>query len=93
MKYFILLLVLFNILYLYSSYIIHPNTLPFLYSSSPSPTSPLSQIHSSSSISLQKRAGLPGISPEHLITRYMKTKHKASCHDWARQPLRRKDGI
>lgn len=68
-----------------------------LIASSPSPhfsqtfpsTSPLPEIHSSS-VTLQKRTGFPGISTKHDITSYNKTGHKFSYQNWMRQPCRRK---
>lgn len=53
------------------------------------PPSAFPQFHSSS-ISIQKRAGLPGIETEHSITRYSKARHKPSHQGWTRQPSRRK---
>jgi hypothetical protein len=61
-----------------------PSNLP----SPPTSTSLLPHIHCSS-VSLQKRAGLPGISTEHGIPRCNKTRHKLSHEGW-RQPCRRK---
>lgn len=51
--------------------------------------SPISQIHSSS-ISFQKRAGLHGISSEHEVIRYNKSRHKLSYQGWVRSSIRRK---
>lgn len=50
---------------------------------------PLPQIYGSS-ISLQEKAGLPGISNKLGITWYNKTRHKPSHQGWKRQPSRRK---
>lgn len=71
---------------LFFSHILSPNH-NFLSSTPPSPppASPLPQI-SCSSISLQKRVGLPVISTERAVTRCTKTRHKPSYQDWMRQP-------
>lgn len=52
-------------------------------------SSPLPQIHSSS-VSLQKIVSAPGLSTEHCITSYSKTKYKSSYQSGARQTSRRK---
>jgi hypothetical protein len=49
----------------------------------------LPQIHSSF-VSLQKEAGLLGISTKHGITNYGKPRHIPSYQGWIRQPTRRK---
>ena len=61
----------------------------YFYQSLPCPLSisPLPQIHSS--VSLQKRAGLPRISTG-LGTTRNKARHKPSYQDWMRQPSRKK---
>jgi hypothetical protein len=46
----------------------------------------------SSFISLQKRAGFPGISAKYGMKRYSKTKHKFAYQGWTRHPSRRKKG-
>lgn len=59
----------------------------FSSQSLPLPTSSLSD---NSSVSLQKRAGLPGMSTKHGLTEYSKTQHKHSYQDWTRLPGSRK---
>lgn len=73
-------------LFLFSIYLYH-SFLSF-YSCHLS-TSPLSQIHSFS-IFLQKMTSLPGISTEHHITRYNKTRNKPTYQGWVMQSSRRK---
>ena len=70
------------------SHILHPD-LSFPFSKSLLPTSTLPKIHCSS-LSLQKRAGLPGISTEHGITGYNNTRHNPSYQVWTKQINRRK---
>lgn len=62
---------------------------PFTPTSFPSILSPHIRCFS---ISLQKRASLPGLAPEHGITSYNKTRHKPPCQDWMRQASRRERG-
>lgn len=74
--------------FFFSFHTISPNfTSTFLYP--PLFPSLLHQIHSSS-ISLQKRTGLPGTSIEHDRASYNKTRHKLSYQGWSRQPGRAK---
>lgn len=54
-----------------------PSAVPLPPSSQPAPTFPFSQIHSS----LEKRAGLPGISAEHSIISYSKTRHMSALDE------------
>ena len=76
---------------LFFSPIVHPDcSLLFHHSFQSFSTSLLSQIHCSS-IFLQKRADLPGISSRHDITSYNTTRHKPHFkQDQMRQPTRRK---
>jgi hypothetical protein len=53
--------------------------------------SPLPSFQFPFSISLKKRAGLPGISTENTITRYKQSRQKFSYQGWTRQPSRRKN--
>ena len=73
------------------SHTMQPTTAPSPFSlpSSQPLTFPLPQIHRSS-IFLQKRAGLSGISTKHSIIRYNKSRHKPSHQGWTRQSNSRK---
>lgn len=84
---------LFPLLFIYLFFIQYiliivstPSTLPS--TSFPYLSSPL-QNHSSS-ISLQKRASIPGILTKHTIKRYNKTRHKPLYQSWMRQHSRKK---
>lgn len=69
-------------------YFVHPNHSPPLSSQ---PLLPMSShpIHSTS-ISIQKREGLPSIATKHGITNWSKTRHLPSYLDWTRQLSMRK---
>lgn len=80
----------FLFIYFFIQYILiivsTPSTLPS--TSFPYLSSPL-QNHSSS-ISLQKRASIPGILTKHTIKRYNTTRHKPLYQSWMRQHSRKK---